>query len=549
MDPAVGAEVERAKLAHAAKQALAIYAEEHIQRGVIAVLGDASAGIGELALRLGARAVHVWDPDVDRALAAAGSAVLGLSVWPLVRPREDLTRRDFDVVIVSELGLFRDPAAVLSEVRRMVGQDGVAIVMARNPEAEGGPDADPDVDAERAAAHGRGAGHAKSFDYYELFDAVAAEFDFVRMVAQLPFRGVALVELGDGDAEGESEGRDPGAGVSVDTQLVDEGGPPDAFVAVASQRDTKMAPYAIVQLPADAGVGVGVGVGVGAAADAAEATAALAAAVAAAREDAAAAITAAESAAARAAAAAESAITRLESTLAERTSQLAAFARELDETRAAAESARLTAAEELDELIARVDRAERKSVELAAALAASQASQANTTHADSSAAEHEVLERTLRERAQVIRELEAEVLRRERLVRDLAGALEEASLASLPSLASFEAPPPALAARLDAMALELARRESEAQAAAWENEELKRRLAIAERGAPGPAPDAGHAPAPSAAALDELDALRRALVQEHDARVRAESGEAGRGRDGPASAAPAERSPAPTEQR
>jgi hypothetical protein len=220
------------------------------------------------------------------------------------------------------------------------------------------------------------------------------------------------------------------------------------------------------------------------------------------------------------------------------------LARELDEARAAAESARLASAEELDELIARVDRAERKSTEraaeLASALTALAASQSDTGHADASAAEHEMLERTLRERAQVIRELEAEVARRERLVRDLAGALEEANLASLsiessPREASREAPAApadgapaaaegALAARLDAMALELARRESEAQAAAWENQELQRRLAIAERTPPGSPP--------LAAALDELDALRAALAQEHDARVRAES-----------------RSPAPTEQR
>ena len=87
-----------------------------------------------------------------------------------MRPREDLTRRDFDVAIVTELGAFRDPAAVLSEVRRMVGQRGVTIVMARNPES----------------AVAEGPETPSSFDYYALFDAVAAEFDYVRMVAQLP---------------------------------------------------------------------------------------------------------------------------------------------------------------------------------------------------------------------------------------------------------------------------------------------------------------------------------------------------------------------------
>ncbi|MGH7436622.1 MAG: hypothetical protein ACRENE_13190, partial [Polyangiaceae bacterium] len=480
-DPTVAAPGKGA-LAQAARQALAVYAEEFLQRGVVAVLGDATAGIGELALRLGARAVHVWDPDVDRALAAAGSPAVGLSVWPLVRPREDLTRRDFDVAIVSELGLFRDPAGILAEVRRMVGQEGVAIVMARNPESERASAGD--------AAPSLSAGHARSFDYYELFDAVAAEFDFVRMVAQLPFRGVALVELGDG----EGEGRDPGAGVSVDTQLVEENGDaPDAFVAVASQRDVSLDPYAIVQVPGREGADAGAGPGAspGARPDAAAALAAATEALSATESRASAAETALSTTAATAAAE----IARLESTLAERTTQVAAFAHELDEARASAEASRLSAAEELDELISRLDRAERKAVELAAALAAALAAQASAqseaNHPDSSGAEHELLEQTLRERARVIRELEVEVARRDRLVRDLAGALEEAhddSPGGPPAGVSSDdsGNGAAMAARLDEMALDLARRESAAQAAAWENEELQRRLAIAERAAAAP---------------------------------------------------------------
>ena len=120
--------------------------------------------------------------------------------------------------------------------------------------------------------------------------------------------------------------------------------------------------------------------------------------------------------------------------------------------------------------------------------------------------DHEALERTLRERAQVIRELEAELARRDRLVRDLASALEEASSGGEAAT---------LRAKLDALALDLARREGEAQAAEWTNQELERQLAGARA--------AGDAPARLAAVLDELDALRIALVQEHEARVRAES--------------------------
>jgi hypothetical protein len=192
---------------------------------------------------------------------------------------------------------------------------------------------------------------------------------------------------------------------------------------------------------------------------------------------------------------------------------------------------------------------------MSAALAAAQAAvQAEANHPDASGAEHELLEQTLRERARVIRELEVEVARRDRLVRDLAGALEEAQdvspAVSSPGVTGDHAAA-AMAARLDAMALDLARRESAAQAAAWENEELQRRLAIAERAAgatpASPGGDDPSRPTRLTAALDELDALRLALRQEHDARVRAES------RGGPAAGSPLgagpEPSAVPTEQR
>jgi hypothetical protein len=71
------------------------------------------------------------------------------------------------------------------------------------------------------------------------------------------------------------------------------------------------------------------------------------------------------------------------------------------------------------------------------------------------------------------------------------------------------------------MALELARREGEAQATTWTIAELERRLAQAST-VPPTRPD-GDAQARLDAALEELDALRRALTQEHDQRVRAEA--------------------------
>jgi hypothetical protein len=80
--------------------------------------------------------------------------------------------------------------------------------------------------------------------------------------------------------------------------------------------------------------------------------------------------------------------------------------------------------------------------------------------------------------------------------------------------------------KLDALALELARREGEAQASAWTIAELERRLDATPEDR-GPSRDSSHSEADRrlASALDELDVLRRALAQEHEARVRAESGE------------------------
>jgi hypothetical protein len=126
------------------------------------------------------------------------------------------------------------------------------------------------------------------------------------------------------------------------------------------------------------------------------------------------------------------------------------------------------------------------------------------------------------------------------MVRDLVGALEDAG--GEPRSAPERIEPPvavvadpvteanaeallALRARLDALALDLARREGEAHASTWKIEELERRLAqVAD--VPAPSPD--ERPDESvqrSVVLDELDALRQALVQEHAARVRVEAGE------------------------
>jgi chromosome segregation ATPase len=188
---------------------------------------------------------------------------------------------------------------------------------------------------------------------------------------------------------------------------------------------------------------------------------------------------------------------------------------------------------------------------------------------DSHATELGRYEDALRERAHALRELEAEVARRERIVRELVGALEEAAAPAVGVSAAAAAPTAisatadALAAaneaanaaaaraaaatqalgeasaenarlrrQLDALALEVARREGEAQATMWTVSELERRLsandappARGEESATAAKADAGDLGAALVAAQDQLDALRQALAQEHEARVRAESGE------------------------
>jgi hypothetical protein len=164
-------------------------------------------------------------------------------------------------------------------------------------------------------------------------------------------------------------------------------------------------------------------------------------------------------------------------------------------------------------------------------------------------------EEALRERAKEIRALRVELDRRERMVRDLVDTLGTLGTPDEDAHKDASSPTPSetesggdsserdlladklmkLQHKLDALALELARREGEAQASGWTIAELERRLESATHGAQAvegtPFADKADkadnrdkgAEQRLAAALDELDILRRALAQEHEARLRAES--------------------------
>jgi hypothetical protein len=449
------------------QQALAVYVESLASGSRVVVFGDASLGLGAQLAELGARSVSVWDPDVDRARREAERSPTGVVVRPLVRPDELELGALFDLAVVGNIELFNEPETLLAQVRRLVGEDGVALVVAPN---------------------GRGAGRSPAFDYYELFDLVAREFDQVTMIAQLPFYGVALAELGEDDDESPS--------VSVDTQLAGEDRAPEAFIALASQSGVRLDPYAIVELPAVPPT-----------------TDRLADDLAAQRLE-----KALRDHATR--------IAEVERELDDRTRHVAELSGAMERARAADESFRAEAAARLVEVTTRADRAERSANQLEAELA-----RVGDAHAN----EVGRLEDALRDRAQANRLLEAEIDRRERMVRELVDALETAQQPKPEADRGDTADPTRealvqentmLRSKLDALALELARHEGERQARVWTIAELERQLETAS--APTRASDENQAAALErqlATTLDELDVLRRALTQEHEARLRAESGE------------------------
>jgi hypothetical protein len=372
----------------------------------------------------------------------------------------------------------------------------------------------------------------RAFDYYELFDLVAAEFQSVRMVAQLSFFGVAFVELGD---------QDESTGVNVDTRLGESGRAPDAFIVVASQRDARLDPYSIVQLPpppkeADGSSGEAL---VQAQLRVAWLTSQLQdlrAAMATAERTVGAVPELEETLRGRAARAVE-----LEKALAERGRELAELSTEVEEMRSAAAAGRV-AAVQVEELALRAERAERRSHALEQELARAGEAQSR---------ELVRLEEVLRERAKGARLLEIDVARGEQMVRDLVATLDEVQGASARTPAEVAPVDPSvegtrldesramtdenarLQAQLDALALDLARREGDAQATAWQIAELERQLVQVrrerdERLTQDREPKADSASSLDrqlAQSLDELDALRKALAQEHEARIRAESGE------------------------
>lgn len=444
--------------------ALAAHAETLVDRARVLVVGDAESELVGRLVELGAQSVHVYDPDPRRAQEASRAAPIGVLVRSL---RGGLDVRDgmFDVAIVPDLGAVPDPSPLVVELRRVVHADGAVLAVARAHMPRPTPFFPEIGDA--------------SVAYDELYDLFALAFDHVTMTGIVPFEGIVFAELGAPDEPS----------ISVDTSLSPEPSP-DVFLVLASSSALALDPYAIVQVPALA--------------------------------------TASELAGAA----------ELDD------------AAELDEasTPAEAEPARI------GEVDADVARAAEATARLEAELARTRADLAQSL--DARATELEALEGQLRERAAFVATLERELERRELLVKELVTALEDARAGEMPSFAAspeetFDAHErERLERKLDALARDAARREGELVARAWRIAELEAEVArarastsAATAAAPPPAapaatPTAAAAPAatPTSTAptlagydaafvgrlQDELDALRQALTQEHEARRAAE---------------------------
>jgi SAM-dependent methyltransferase len=206
---------------------LSVYGEELAHGARTAIFGSATLGLAEELAARGARVVHVYDPDTARiAEATARSHDRSIFYAPLPEGG-DVGVRDgaFDFVLVPDLSLFSDPAAIVELVRRVVSPLGAALI------------ASPNADAKAPLL--RVANADKALGYYELYEAIATHFASVRMIGQAPFVGYAVAELSVEDPE-----------PTIDSSLAEsEGKEPDWFLALASDRPLRLDPFALIELP------------------------------------------------------------------------------------------------------------------------------------------------------------------------------------------------------------------------------------------------------------------------------------------------------------
>jgi SAM-dependent methyltransferase len=207
--------------------ALAAYAEPLAANRRVLVFGSALGALSLQLLERGARTVHVCDPDAVRVAEAAarnGSTQITFSTLA----DSDLSVRDgaFELALIENLGAF-NALSILRKAHRALVPRGVALVACPNAEA-----AFPLLRASQPSA--------TVLDYYALYDAVAAEFEHVRMLGQTPFVGYAIADF---SASGEPE-------PALDTSFVPGGAEePDLFIALGAGHEVRLDEFAVIQLP------------------------------------------------------------------------------------------------------------------------------------------------------------------------------------------------------------------------------------------------------------------------------------------------------------
>jgi hypothetical protein len=181
----------------------------------------------ERLLERGARLVHVCDPEPARvAEATAKNRSAAVSYSALADGHFALRDGAFDLCVVEDAGI-TDPVALVKKVRRALTPRGVAVLATLNPEA-------------RVPLMPHRPSGMVSLDYYALYDAVKAEFEYVRMLGQAPFVGYVIADFA---PEGNPE-------PSLDTAFLPSGAEePELFIAVASQKPIELEQFSVVQLP------------------------------------------------------------------------------------------------------------------------------------------------------------------------------------------------------------------------------------------------------------------------------------------------------------
>ena len=216
--------------------ALAAYSEPLVDGRRAVVFGDSSSQLAEHLLERGARLVHVYDMEPTRvAEAAARNTSRNISYAPLGERGAAVRDGAFDLAIVENLAAASDPAALVKRVHRALSPRGAALVASANPDMR--VQLLPELEQSR-----------QSIDYYALYDAVALEFEQVRMLGQTPFVGYAIVDFA---ADGEPA-------PALDAGFVPGGAEePEWFIALASTEPVELDDFAVVQLPFLAAVGAG----------------------------------------------------------------------------------------------------------------------------------------------------------------------------------------------------------------------------------------------------------------------------------------------------